>query len=150
MILSAINSMHLERRLVDKLQPLSPMHSDTGVHLMHRRHSSRYRGPIDTPLAMTVGSDVGMDEPHPPNYYHIGSAADPGYYDSMRSAMSGSDLYTGSMGRSRVTDTRPSSSQQTLNNSTSSTLPLTPSVYRRQVKLGSKGPGHIRFEFDWN
>jgi hypothetical protein len=90
--------------------------------------SSRYRSPIDTPQVMTVGSDVGMDEPHPPNYYHIGSAADPGYNDSMRSAMSGSDLYTGSMGGS------------TLNNSTSSTLPLTPSVYRRQVKLGSNFP----------
>jgi len=102
--------------------------------------SFRYRGPIDTPQAMMVDSNVRTDEPRPPNYYHVGSAADPGYYDSMRSAMSGSDLHTGNMGGSRVTDTGPSSSQNTLYNSTSSTLPLTPSIYRRQTKLGSNYP----------
>jgi len=39
---------------------------------------------------MMVDSNARTDEPCPPNYYHVGSAADPGYYDSMRSAMSGS------------------------------------------------------------
>jgi len=96
----------------------------------------RYRGPIDTPQALMDGSYVRGDTPHPPNYYHVGSAADLGYYDSMRNVMSGSDLLTGNMGESRVTDTGPSSSQNTLNHTTSSTLPLTPSVFRRQARLG--------------
>jgi len=52
----------------------------------------RYKGPIDTPQTLIDGSNVRGEIPHLPNYYHIGSAADPGYYDSMRNAMSGSDL----------------------------------------------------------
>jgi len=50
--------------------------------------------------------------------------------------MSGSDLYIGNMRESRVTDSRPSSSHNTLYNSTSSTIPLTPSAFHRQARLG--------------
>jgi len=115
--------MQLERKLIDKPYPLIPMHSDpldSPQTPMDIPDSSRYRGPINTPQALMVDSNVRTDEPHPPNYYNIGSAADPG-----------SDLYTGIMGGSRVTDTGLSSSQNTMYKSTSSTLPLTPSVYRR-------------------
>ena len=81
MILSAINSWQLERKLVDKPQQLNRYRGPPDVPQtpVDVPDSSRYRGPIDTPQVMTVGSDVGIDEPHPPNYYHIGSAADPGY-----------------------------------------------------------------------
>jgi len=86
------------------------------------------------------GSEVRRVIPHPPNYYHIGSAADPGYYDSMRNAMSESDLYMGNVIESRVTDSRPSSSRNPLYNSTSSTIPLTPSAFCRQARLGRNYP----------
>jgi len=52
----------------------------------------RYRVPIDTPSTPMLGSRATGETLHSPKYYHMGSAADPGYYDPMRNAMSGSDL----------------------------------------------------------
>jgi len=50
-----------------------------------------------TPMAI---SQATSETPCSPNYYHIGSAADPGYYESIRNAMSGSDLNISNMGDS--------------------------------------------------
>ena len=85
-------------------------------------------------------SQATMDTPRPPNYYHIGSAADPGYYESIRNVMSGSDLNIVNIGDSRLTDGRPSSFYNPMFNSTSSTIPLTPSVLLRRTKLGRNYP----------
>jgi len=90
-----------------------------------------------TPMAI---SQATSETPRPPNYYHIGSAADPGYYESIRNAMSGSDLYIRNMRDSRLTDGRPSSSHHLLYTSTSSTIPLTPSALLRQTRLGRNYP----------
>jgi len=92
------------------------------------------------PMTPMASSQATSETPRPPNYYHIGSAADPGYYESIRNAMSGSDLNISNMGDSRLTDGRPSSSHNPLYNSTSSTIPLTPSVLLRRTKLGRNYP----------
>jgi len=83
----------------------------------------RYRGPLDSPATPMINSQARGEIPYLPDYCHIGSAADPGYYDPMRNAMWDS-----------------SSSSNPLYNSTSSTIPLTPSAFFRQTRLGSSYP----------
>jgi len=58
----------------------------------------------------------------------------------MRSAMSGSDQNIGNMRAPRINGSRPSVFSNPLYNSTSSTIPLTPSAFLRQTRLGSGYP----------
>jgi len=104
----------------------------------------------DSPSTL-AGTRTHEETLNPPNYYHVGSAADPGYADPMRNAKSGPELFSSTRGARVVTALEGSSSDSIR---PSNTL----SVLLRQLDLGYSYPlSRIsiickRFEirFQWN